>query len=57
MSMTKIGAMNAYVAAPAASAKAAVIVIPEIFGVNEGIRRKCDTWAAQGYLAVAIDLF
>ncbi len=57
MSMTKIGAMNAYVAAPAASAKAAIIVIPEIFGVNEGIRRKCDHWAAQGYLAVAIDLF
>ena len=57
MSMTKIGEMNAYVAAPDATAKAAVIVIPEIFGVNEGIRRKCDTWAAQGYLAVAIDLF
>jgi carboxymethylenebutenolidase len=57
MSMTKIGEMNAYVAAPDATAKAAIIVIPEIFGVNEGIRRKCDTWAAQGYLAVAIDLF
>jgi carboxymethylenebutenolidase len=47
----------AYVARPAGTAKAAVIVIPEIFGVNPGIVGKCDGWAAQGYLAVAPDLF
>ena len=57
MSMTKIGDMNAYVAAPAAAPKAAILVVPEIFGLNEGIRRKCDAWAAKGYLAVAIDIF
>ncbi len=57
MSMTKIGDMAAYVAAPATSPKAAIIVIQEIFGVNPGIRQKCDTWAAAGYLAVAPDLF
>ena len=47
----------AYVAQPSGEAKAAVIVIPEIFGVNAGIRQKCDKWAAQGYLAVAPDIF
>jgi carboxymethylenebutenolidase len=48
---------NAYVAQPSGEPKAAVIVIQEIFGVNEGIRRKCDGWAEKGYLAVAPDLF
>ena len=48
---------NAYVARPEGTAKAAIIVIQEIFGVNEGIRSKCDSWAAEGYLAVAPDLF
>lgn len=48
---------NAYVAKPTGKTKAAMIVIPEIFGVNEGIRQKCDKWAAAGYLAVAIDIF
>ena len=39
---------NAYVAKPAGPATAAMIVIPEIFGVNEGIRQKCDKWADAG---------
>ena len=47
----------AYVARPAGTPKAAIIVIPEIFGVNPGIRQKCDKWAAEGYLAVAPDIF
>jgi carboxymethylenebutenolidase len=51
------GNFDAYVAAPEGSPKAAIIVIQEIFGVNPGIRKKCDDWAAQGYLAVAPDLF
>jgi carboxymethylenebutenolidase len=61
--MTTIKALNedavfgAYLAQPATAAKAAIIVIPEIFGVNAGIRQKCDTWAQAGYLAVAIDIF
>lgn len=61
--MTKIRAFDedalfgAYVAKPSGDAKAAIIVIPEIFGVNPGIRQKCDSWAAAGYLAVAIDIF
>jgi len=47
----------AYCAAPAGEAKAAIIVIQEIFGVNAGIRRKCDRLAEAGYLAIAPDLF
>ena len=47
----------AYVARPEGPAKAAIIVIPEIFGVNPGIRQKCDSWARDGYLAIAPDIF
>ena len=57
MNMTKIGEMSAYVAAPAGTPKAAIIVVPEIFGVNPGIRQKCDTLAKSGYLAVAPEIF
>ena len=48
---------SAYVARPTAAPKAAIIVIQEIFGVNRGIRQKCDKLAAEGYLAIAPDLF
>ena len=47
----------AYVAKPSATPRGAIIVIQEIFGVNPGIRKKCDDWAAKGYLAVAPDVF
>lgn len=46
-----------YVAAPDGPAKAAIVVLQEIFGVNKGIKAKCDHWAKEGYLAVAPDLF
>ncbi len=48
---------NAYMATPACVPAAAIIVIPEIFGVNPGIRQKCDRLAEDGYLAVAPELF
>ena len=51
------GSFRAYMAEPEGTPRAAIIVIQEIFGVNEGIRRKCDGWAAKGYLAIAPDLF
>lgn len=63
MTMTKIptfdhaGSFDAYVAKPQGLAKAAIIVIQEIFGLNAGIRQKCDNWAKLGYLAIAPDLF
>ena len=48
---------GAYLAEPKSTPRAAIIVIQEIFGVNAGIRGKCDIWAQKGYLAVAPDLF
>lgn len=51
------GSFSAYVAKPDGTPRAAIIVIQEIFGVNAGIRRKCDKWAEDGYLAIAPDLF
>ena len=51
------GSFGAYVAEPAGAPRAAIVVIQEFFGVNEGIRRKCDGWAERGYLAIAPDLF
>lgn len=51
------GAFKAYCAEPDGTPAAAIIVLQEIFGVNPGIRAKCDEWAAKGYLALAPDLF
>lgn len=56
-SLKNDGTIPAYVARPAGTPMAAIIVIPEIFGVNPGIRQKADKWATQGYLAVAPDIF
>ena len=55
--MDNEGAIPGYLAMPAGAAKAAILVVPEIFGVNAGIRSKCDGWAALGYLALAPDIF
>jgi carboxymethylenebutenolidase len=46
-----------YVAHPAPPAKAAVVVIQEIFGVNAHIQAVTDRFAAQGYLALAPAMF
>lgn len=52
------GSFDAYLAKPDTNDQApCVIVIQEIFGVNEGIRKKCDKLAAAGYAACAPDLF
>ena len=50
-------AVPAYVAQPAGVAKAAVVVIQEIFGVNSHIQAVTDRFAAQGYLAIAPAMF
>jgi carboxymethylenebutenolidase len=49
--------LGAYRADPAGTAQGAVVVIQEIFGVNNHIRSLCDRFAAQGYVAVAPALF
>lgn len=51
------GSFSAYCARPSGTPRAAIVVIQEIFGVNPGIRQKCDRLAEAGYLALAPDLF
>lgn len=51
------GDVPAYVARPAGAPRGAIIVVQEVFGVNPGIVKKADDWAAAGYLAVAPDVF
>jgi len=51
------GSYGAWLDEPRGTAKGAIIVIQEIFGVNPGIRAKCAHWASLGYLGIAPDLF
>lgn len=48
---------DAYCAQPGGAPRAAIVVIQEIFGINQGIKQRCDRWAENGYLAIAPDLF
>ncbi|MBL8553009.1 MAG: dienelactone hydrolase family protein [Phenylobacterium sp.] len=54
---TPDGGFSAYVARPEAETAPAVVVIQEIFGVNQVMRDITDGLAAQGYLAICPDLF
>ena len=49
--------LPAYLAQPAGKAKAAIVVLQEIFGVNSHIQAVTDRFAAQGYLALAPAMF
>ncbi|MGA2900441.1 MAG: dienelactone hydrolase family protein [Candidatus Acidiferrales bacterium] len=51
------GAFGAYIARPKTLPAPAVVVLHEVFGVNTDIRKHCDELAAQGFVAVAPDLF
>ncbi len=52
------GDFEGYLALPAGRvAKAGVVVIQEIFGVNDVMRALTDSYAAQGYAALCPDLF
>ena len=51
------GDFAAYVAYPDADKAPAVAVLHEVFGVNEDIRLTCQALAAQGFIAIAPDLF
>jgi len=54
---TPDGEFAAYVARPQAEKAPAVVVIQEIFGVNQVMRDTTDGLAGQGYLAICPDLF
>lgn len=48
---------DAYRATPSGTPKGGVVVIQEIFGVNAHIREVADSYAADGYLAIAPSVF
>ena len=48
---------RAYISRPAKLPAPGVVVLQELFGVNADIRVTCDELAAQGFIAVAPDLF
>ena len=50
-------AFGAYHAAPAGARKGGVIVIQEIFGLDEHVRRDVDRWASLGFEAVAPSMY
>jgi len=47
----------AYVSQPAAKPRGAIVVLPEIFGVNSHIRGVADRFAAAGYFALSPSTF
>ena len=49
--------LGAYRADPKGAPKGGIVVIQEIFGVNQHIRAVCDRFAKEGYVAVAPALF
>jgi len=53
------GTFSAHLALPRETTNPApcVIVIQEIFGINQGIKEKCAWLASQGFIAIAPDLF
>src|SRR6266436_7787115 len=51
------GTFHAYISRPAKLPAPAVVVLQELFGVNADIRATCDELGAQGFIAIAPDLF
>lgn len=49
--------LDGYRTKPKGEAKAALVVIQEVFGVNAHIRDLCDGFAADGYVAIAPAVF
>lgn len=53
----KDGSFTGYLAAPPSGKGPAIVVIQEIFGVNPWVRSVADWYAAQGFMALAPDIF
>jgi carboxymethylenebutenolidase len=51
------GTFRAYISRPAKLPAPAVVVLQELFGVNADIRATCNELAAEGFIAIAPDLF
>ena len=48
---------RAWLSPPAGTPRGAVVVVQEIFGINSHIRAVADSYAAEGYVAIAPSLF
>lgn len=57
LEMTDGFALGAYEAEPAGKCKGALVILQEVFGVNPHIRSVVDGYAADGYFAVAPQIF
>ena len=51
------GRFPAYLSLPPSGSGPGLLVLQEIFGVNAHIRAVTDRWAAEGYVALAPDIF
>src|SRR6201996_943728 len=51
------GMFHAYMSRPGGLPAPVVVVLQELFGINADIRATCDESAAQGFIAIAPDLF
>jgi carboxymethylenebutenolidase len=51
------GEMGAFLAEPASPPRGGIVLLQEIFGVNEAMRDKARAFAAEGYSVLAPDLF
>lgn len=51
------GTFQAYLSLPPSGSGPGIIVLQEIFGVNFHIKAVTDRWAAEGYVAIAPDIF
>lgn len=51
------GSFKGYLALPPGGKGPGLVVLQEIFGVNEAIRATCDYFAEEGYVVLAPDLF
>src|SRR5437867_3788656 len=54
---TQDGTFQAYLALPYTGKGPGIILIQEIFGVNQHIRELADQYAADGYVILAPDIF
>jgi carboxymethylenebutenolidase len=54
---TEGGEFSAYVAQPTKTPAPVVVVLHEVFGVNEDIRQTCRELADKGFIAIAPELF
>lgn len=51
------GSFSAYLAVPSTQPRAGIVLIQEVLGVNQNMRRTADEYAKEGYLVIVPDLY